>query len=138
MAGSMLFAILVIPGALVMSMLYDGKTLHEAGGSAAFVIVLAALLGYPLLRLMAWSKYRALPAHLRSATMTLSGSGVRIVTAKADQTAKWGVITRVRRDRRAIYLFISRRAGFIVPVRAFPNPAEAAAFYEYAAKHSGR
>lgn len=138
MAASMLFAILVIPGTLLFSMLRDGKTLSDAGGSAAFIVVLATVVGYPILRLLAWSKYRAMPRHIWSMTMTLSESGVQIVTPKVDQTAKWNAIVRVRRDRAAIYLFISPRAGFIIPLRAFATAADSAAFLEFATNHAGR
>lgn len=138
MVASILFAILVIPGVFLASTIHDGKSLGEAGGSAAFVVVAAVLLGYPVLRLMAWSKYRAMPRHIWSVTMTLNEAGVQIVTSKVNQTMKWNGVTKVRRDRRAIYLFISRRAGFIVPVRAFGGAADAAAFFDYAAQHAGR
>ena len=134
--GPLIAACLLMPCFLLLSMLREGKSLHEAATSALTVLVVACIAGYPLLRLLAWYKFRALPSHVQSIEMTLQDSGIRITTPKGSQLLKWSAIAKVRSDRQATYLFLSRRVALIVPLRAFSTRADHVSFLELVRQHT--
>lgn len=135
--GSMLIAVLLVPGFFFASMLRDGKPMHEAAIQAFTVVAIAILAGYPMFRILAWTKFRKMPAQMQRIEMTLEGTGIRVVTPSVNQMVKWSAIARIRRDRQAIYLFLSRRAALIVPLRAFSTQADVVSFLDYARQHTG-
>lgn len=136
MMGSMAFAALIIPMVLVQSMLRQHKSWQEAVGSAAFILVFAAVFGYPMFRYLSWKRFRAMPAHVREMELSLDDAGVHVSTSRGKQALRWSAVLKVRRDRTAVYLFLSRRAALIVPIRAFASRADLESFLDFAVRHA--
>ncbi len=65
-------------------------------------------------------------------TVSLQPDGLYNQTSVLDTRAKWQNITEVVDSPQMIVIFLSPRYGFIVPKRAFTNPAQAQAFLETA------
>jgi hypothetical protein len=135
--GIMAVAALVIPVVLFQSRVASGTPWREAFGLALFVLLVSLGAGYPMLRLIALLKFRKLLAPMLAMQMTLAQDGLHLVTPKAEQTLKWSAIRKVRRDGRAIYLFLSPRVALVAPLRAFGSKADRLAFEEFATAHAG-
>ena len=65
-------------------------------------------------------------------TLSLQPDGLYNQTSVLDTRVKWRNITEVAENPQMIVLFLSPRFGFIVPKRAFADPAQAQAFFELA------
>lgn len=129
---------LLIPSVVAFtSVLSDRQPWLAAAGAGILALIVWAPVVYLLLRLKTWSLFRAWPADLRDVEITVSPSGIDIVTPKMTQTFAWSAVTKVRRDRRSIYLFFSSRMAHIVPLRAFQSPVDAERFLNLAAQHTG-
>lgn len=135
--GPLIVACLLMPCFLLLSMLREGKSLHESATAALTVLVVACIAGYPLLRLLAWYKFRALPVHLLTIEMTCQESGIRVKTPQGSQNVKWSALAQVRSDRQATYLFLSRRVALIVPLRAFSTQEDRVSFLDLVRQHTG-
>ena len=75
---------------------------------------------------------QARPGAIGLHTVSLQPDGLYNQTAALDTRAKWQNITEVAENPQMIVLFLSPRFGFIVPKRAFADPAQAQAFFELA------
>lgn len=65
-------------------------------------------------------------------TVSLQPDGFYSQTSVVDTRVKWQNITEVANSSQMILVFLSPRFGFIVPKRAFADPAQASAFLETA------
>lgn len=136
--GAFATVALLIPSVVAFtSVLSDRQPWPEATVDAVLVLLVWVPVVYALLRLKAWSVFRGLPKCLRDVEISALPPGLSVNTPMTSQTVKWNAITKVRRDRRAIYLFLSPRMAHIVPLRAFPSPAAAQEFVDFAARHAG-
>jgi hypothetical protein len=135
--GPLLLAGLVVPAYLLVAMLRDGKPLQQSATAALTVLLVACVAGYPLFRLLAWTKFRAMPAHLQAIEMSFQESGIRVKTSKGSQAVGWGAIAKVRSDGPNVYLFLSRRSALIVPKRAFTTQADVISFLDLARRQTG-
>lgn len=90
---------------------------------------------YFVLWFRVWSQLRAWPADMRRIEITLADDGVHVVSPKANGIVVWDGIVTLAEEKRAIYLFLSRRMAYIVPARAFGSETEREEFVAFAASH---
>ncbi|HEY3414204.1 MAG TPA: YcxB family protein [Armatimonadota bacterium] len=136
--GAFATVALLIPSVVAFtSVLSEPRPWLMATRDAVVVLLVWAPVVYALLRLKTWSVFRALPKGLRDVEISALPVGLSIITPTTEQTIKWNAITKVRRDRRAIYLFQTSRMAHIVPLRAFSSPEAARRFVDFAASHAG-
>ena len=78
--------------------------------------------------------YREVPGKLLAEpkTMRLTAAGVQVVTPAQQSSLAWNAISEVAGDSRCLYLYTSATNAVVVPRRAFPSRAQAAAFEEAA------
>ena len=103
-----------------------------------FLVVLCAVTAAWIAYLV-WAQRRAVitqaqarPGALGLHTVSLRPDGLYNQTAVQDTRVMWQNITEVADSPQIIALFLSPRFGFVVPKRAFADPAQAAAFLETA------
>lgn len=103
----------------------------------ALVIVCAVAAAWTAYLL--WAQRRAVITQMQARvgaiglhTVSLQPDGLYSQTSVIDTRVKWQNITEIADNSQMILLFLSPRYGFIVPKRAFADPAQAAAFLETA------
>ena len=101
---------------------------------AIICAVTAAWIGY-----LWWAQNRAVITQVQARvgaiglhTVSLQPDGLYNQTSVQDTRVKWQNISEVAENSQMILLFLSPRYGFIVPKRAFADPAQASAFLETA------
>lgn len=78
------------------------------------------------------SQAQARPGAIGLHTVSLQPDGLYNQTSILETRVKWQNVTEVADHPQMILLFLSPRFGFIVPKRAFADPAQAQAFFELA------
>ena len=128
----MLLRFFVLPGIVALEIYFIG--LPTLLSLAALFVLTAAWVAYLL-----WAQRRAVitqaqarPGALGLHTVSLRPDGLYNQTSVQDTRVKWQNITEVADSPQIIALFLSPRFGFIVPKRAFADPAQASAFLETA------
>ena len=103
-----------------------------------FLVVLCAVTA-AWIAYLSWAQRRAVVTQAQARigaiglhTASLRPDGLYNQTSVQDTRVKWQNITEVAENSQMILLFLSPRYGFIVPKRAFADPAQASAFLETA------
>ena len=107
--------------------------------TAGLVIVLGGLLWWVLSRLY---QQAALPvtggALVGPRRIELDEDGVRQVSETQDGRSTWAGVLSVHETATHLFLMTDRLAGYIIPLRAFPDAAAREAFVAYARARAGR
>jgi YcxB-like protein len=69
--------------------------------------------------------------HLGRHTLVVSQHGVVESTAVGESRTAWGGVDRIEQDPHYIFIYTSPAAAHIIPKRAFREPEEADAFYQF-------
>ena len=122
--GIIAAAMVIIPIVLVI---IDGYSLGEAIGAIDWpftALVLLVLLAWIIVTSVVsywWRRRKGLHGPIQFA---LTEDGLSFRSRQMEGVAFWNAIKSVKRGRRRLYLFISRRVAFIVPRRAFAGGAD--------------
>jgi hypothetical protein len=125
----------VIVGGLLSGAL--GVRFHRP--TAVVILVLGASFWWILAKL-----YRSAATPLRQGSLVgprrveLSDEHIRQVAALHDARTRWKGILSVEETPTHVFLMTDRLAGYIVPRRAFADPAQYAAFVAFARERVGR
>lgn len=135
----MYFGVLVLFAVILGEILRRVPALQFHVPTAALVIVLGGLLWWALSRLY---RHAALPvtggALVGPRRIELDETGVRQVSETQDGRSTWAGVLSVHETATHVFLMTDRLAGYIIPVRAFPDAAARQTFVVYARARAGR
>jgi len=135
----MYFGVLVLFGVIAGEVLRRLPALQFHVPTAGLVIVLGGLLWWVLSRLY---QQAALPvtggALVGPRRIELDEDGVRQVSDTQDGRSTWAGVLSVHVTTTHLFLMTDRLAGYIIPLRAFPDAAARETFVAWARARAGR
>ena len=122
-----LFILLVAPG-LIIDYSETGNS-HLKEILSTYLPFTAFMLLWPLLlRFQIWNGWRSYRAIQGTITYEIHDDGVSVKTKGSDSFVKWETFTKSTETRNLFLLHISRQIRYVIPKRAFINPAQAEEF----------
>jgi hypothetical protein len=129
-------ALLVLAGVFITQRASGAPWQNALGFAGLMTLFYAAFIWLATLSKVR-AAYRGAPSGFHAQEITLSDEGIAIFTKALSQKTAWDTIVKVCRDSNAIYLFISSRMAFLIPLRAFSSRRDIDAFIAYASERQG-